>query len=606
MSNYATAPVDASAKHTRMHETLALADQHLGSGRTREALLAYQDVLAHEPRHAHALHSVALAHFRDGERNLARDYLERAIQAAPQRADFWEHRGLLAALAKEHAVAEALYHRAIGLGGGTPSLHRNLADVLKVAGRRAEARTHYEKALEYDPALHHAVRSLAALSLEDERLEEAASYLRRACALGTHSLADGLELLKVLARLGDEEELNAQIAQMRTESSTDAAALEKLARRLNEIHRFVDAYQVALQGLAVDATRGQLHHNASYAANMLGEHAHMRRHASEAARLLPEAEDVQFNLAVTQLRDGDFERGWQHYRWHERLPQNSTLVRPDFPEWSGEPVAGRRFLLIGEQGLGDQLQSLRYIDWLQRQGATVDVWVDKAIGDIAGCARGVHRAWTRLPPGPYDFWCRMFRLPEPMKLTVDMLPLAMPYLSAPHERVARWRERVAGAQRGCVRKRRVGLVWAGNPGYELDRYRSLALQVLQPVLARPGNSWFPLQKGAAQSELEALPAGIDITPLGPEIANFMDTLAIVQSLDLVITVDTSVAHLAGAAGVPVWILLPTCTDWRWMTGRTDSPWYPSARLFRQSVLGRWDDVIEEVGAALDALPAKTA
>jgi Tfp pilus assembly protein PilF len=606
MSNHVTAPVDAPAEHARTNETLALADQHFGAGRMREALLAYQDVLAQEPHHAHALHRVALVHFRDGQRDVARDYMARAIDAAPQRADFCEHGGLLAALANDHAAAEALYCRAIGLGGGTASLHRNLADVLKLAGRRAEARTHYEKALAYDPALHHAVRRLAALSLEDERLEEAAGYLRRARALGTSRLADGLELLKVLSRLGDAGELNAHIAQMRTEFSADAESLEALALRLNEIHRFDDAYQVALRGLAVDATRGRLHHYAGYASNMVGEHARMRRHAVEAARLLPETEDVQFNLAVTQLRDGDFERGWTHYRWHERLPQNSTLVRPDFPEWSGEPLAGRRFLLIGEQGLGDQLQSLRYIDWLQRQGATVDVWVDKAIGEIAACARGVHGAWTRLPPGPYDFWCRMFRLPEHMKLTVDMLPLAMPYLGAPHELVARWRERLVGAQRGCARKRRVGLVWAGNPDYEFDRYRSLALRVLQPLLGRPGISWFTLQKGAAESELDSLRDGIDITVLGPEISNFMDTLAIVQSLDLVITVDTSVAHLAGAAGVPVWILLPTCTDWRWMTSRTDSPWYSSARLFRQSELGRWDDVIEEVGAALDALPLKQA
>ncbi|RAR64026.1 Tfp pilus assembly protein PilF [Paraburkholderia unamae] len=595
---------DTSATHARASEPLALADLHFQAGRTCEALLAYQDVLTREPRHAHALHRVALSYFRDGQRDLARDYLERAINVSPERAELWEHRGLLAALEKAHVVAEALYRRAIALSGGTASEHRNLADVLKLAGRRAEARMHYEKALEFDPTLHDAMRRLAALCLEDERFEEAVVWSRRAYESGASRLADGLDLLKALAGLGHASGLNAQITQMRAAFARDGAALESLALRLNEIHRFDAAYEVALQGLAVDATRGKLHHYASYALNMLGEHARMRHHADEAARLLPDDEPVQFNAAVAMLRDGDFERGWRHYHWHERLACNSTLVRPGFAEWSGEPVSGRRFLLVGEQGLGDQLQSLRYAAWLERQGATVDVWVDKAIADVAARAHGVHRVWTTLPPGAYDFWSRMFRLPEHMKLTLDRLPLAMPYLGAPLDLIERWRARLAGGEPRGARRLRVGLVWAGNPDYEFDRYRSLALRTMQPVLERGGVSWFSLQKGAAQSELEALPAGIDIAPLGREISSFMDTLAIVQSLDLVITVDTSVAHLAGAVGVPVWILLPTCTDWRWMTKRTDSPWYPSARLFRQRELGRWDEVIEEMGAALDALPPK--
>ncbi|MCG5077608.1 hypothetical protein [Paraburkholderia tagetis] len=591
------------------HAALALADHHFDNGRIAEALRAYQDVLATQPCHLHALHRTALAHFRGAERALARDYLERALNVAPQHADLWEQRGLIAALAGEHVAAEAFYHRAIALTGGTASLHRNLGDVLKLAGRRAEACAHYEKALGFDPALHHAVHRLAMFSLEDGRHADAVDYLRRAWTLGAARLADGIELIKALSHLGRTDEADAQIARMRTTFAADPRALDELAFHLNELHRYEKAYAVATQGLAMDAARAGLHHNAAYASNMLGDHTRMRQHSVEAARLMPDDAHLQFNVAVSLLRDGEFQEGWRHYRWHERLPQNSTLVQPGFPEWSGEPVAGRRFLLVGEQGLGDQIQSLRYARWLQRQGATADVWVSEALGDAAACASGVSRVWTELPAGPYDYWCRMFRFPEHMKLTTSMLPLAMPYLSASSEVIGRWRERIAGstsvtrAISANARKRRVALVWAGNPDYEFDRYRSIALRVLHPVLARSDVAWFALQKGAAQRDVEALPPGIDMTLLGPEIASFTDTLAIVQSLDLVITVDTSVAHLAGAADVPVWILLPTCTDWRWMTGRNDTPWYPSARLFRQRELGRWDGVIKEVGEALDALPA---
>ncbi len=171
----------------------------------------------------------------------------------------------------------------------------------------------------------------------------------------------------------------------------------------------------------------------------------------------------------------------------------------------------------------------------------------------------------------------------------------------------RWRQQIDAADATDAtgnadplpaRKKRVGLVWAGNPDYGLDRYRSIALNRWLPILEQSGVRWVSLQIGPAQDEAAALPLDFDVLLPDPQIGNFSDTLAILQSLDLVITVDTSVAHLAGAAGRPVWILLPTCTDWRWMADRDDSPWYPSARLFRQRELGRWDTVLEDVRTAL--------
>ncbi|MDE1181061.1 hypothetical protein [Paraburkholderia sp.] len=399
------------------------------------------------------------------------------------------------------------------------------------------------------------------------------------------------------------------VARIRAVFGHDPAALNALAYALNRYHVFDTAADVALQGIALDRDSAALHHNASYAFNMLGDFANMYRHSVEAAALLPHDANLQFNLAAALLRVGEFERGWAHYRWHERLAANHDLVRPDSPEWHGEAVAGCRFLLIGEQGLGDQLQFLRIADWLHRRGAIVDVWVDAALGDIARRASGVHAAWTGLPPGRYDFWCRMLRAPEHLPLTLDALPIAMPYLSAPSDAVERWRARLDAASAsqslsqsrdGGVRKKRVGIVWGGNPDYELDRYRSIALTRLIPILSNPDVTWFSLQKGQPARDVDALPADIDFHPLGSEIASFTDTLAIVASLDLVITVDTSVAHLAGATGAPVWILLPTCTDWRWMTDRTDSPWYPSTRLFRARRHDDWSPVLDELRDALRA------
>ncbi|MFM0160647.1 tetratricopeptide repeat protein [Paraburkholderia sediminicola] len=580
---------------------VASADTHFVAGRTQEAMLEYERALEQQPQHVHALHRMGLACFRGDQVELSRQYLDEALTVAPERADIWEHRGLLAALQGERVAAEAFYHRALNLAGGTASLHRNLADCLKLSDRLAEAREHYAAALRLDPALHHAVRALARISTELGQIPEAADLWLHAWALDATRISDALELIAAMSKAGRHAQIDSVLAQLRASFASDATALGQLAFALNSVDRFGDAISVAAQGLSIDPQNAGLHHNASYAFNMLGDFSQMRLHTVEAAKLLPDDTHVQFNLAAAQLRFGDFEQGWKQWRWHEQLPENHDLVRPDFPEWHGEPVAEMRFLLIGEQGLGDQLQFLRFAAWLHREGAIVDVWIEGPLGELARDATGVNAAWTTLPPGPYEYWCRMFRMPEYMRLDVPMLPVAMPYLVAGAEKARHWKNRldaIDSVAPNGARKMRIGLVWAGNPAYGLDRYRSISLNALGPVLAQPGVKWFSLQMGRAQDAAAALPAGVDMHMLGPEINSFSDTLAICKALDLVITVDTAVAHLAGASGSPVWVLLPTCTDWRWMADREDSPWYPSARLFRQRELGRWDAVLDDVQTAL--------
>ncbi|CAB3659815.1 hypothetical protein LMG22037_01403 [Paraburkholderia phenoliruptrix] len=553
------------------------------------------------PNDADALHQLGLAYFREGAIDRACEQLDQALHAAPQRADFWEHRGLLAALSGERIAAEAYYYRALSISGGSASLHRNLADCLRLSGRLDEARRHYLNALGFEPALHHAVRALAQIGTEQARHAEAADFWLRAWALDTSNIAEAFALIAALSKAARDAELDALLPALRARCAADAAALQQLAFALNSAHRFADALSVARQGLAVDRQDAWLHHNASFALNMFGEFEDMHMHAAEAARLLPGNALMQFNLAAAQLRAGDFERGWAQYRWHDALPENHDLVRPDYPEWQGERVFGCRFLLIGEQGLGDQIQFLRMAHWLHRRGAQVDVWVEEPLGEVARHAAGVHAAWTTAPPGPYDFWCRMLRMPAQMNLQLSMLPLATAYLHAEPSNVQRWRNRLearGGGPAQYASEKRVGIVWAGNPAYGLDRYRSIPLAQWQGLFDQPGVRWFSLQKGDAQLDAAASFDRIDMECLGSEIHDFADTLAIIQSLDLVITVDTAVAHLAGACGTPVWVLVPTFTDWRWMVARDDSPWYPSMRLFRQRELNQWEPVLADVAKAL--------
>jgi ADP-heptose:LPS heptosyltransferase len=191
-------------------------------------------------------------------------------------------------------------------------------------------------------------------------------------------------------------------------------------------------------------------------------------------------------------------------------------------------------------------------------------------------------------------------MPEHMQLELSMLPIVMPYIAASQDRIGHWRARIdALLQRSAPASNpKIGVVWAGGPGSVLDRFRSIRIEAFIPLFSHPGTTWFSVQKGECERESEALSDTLDVYTLGPAIEDFTDTLAILNCLDLVITVDTSVAHLAGAAGLPVWVLIPAYTEWRWLAGCKDSPWYPSMRLFRQRELGNWTQVIEEVRDAL--------
>ncbi|NPT54037.1 tetratricopeptide repeat protein [Paraburkholderia elongata] len=313
---------------------VARADAHFSARRMTEAMSGYRKVLAVRPRDAHALHRMGLACVHTDEMDRAREYLEQALQIAPERAELWEHAGLLAALKRNHASAEASYRRAISLAGGTASLHRNLADCLRLSGRLDEAMAHYEKSIEIDSGLHHAVRALARICTELGKIDEAAGYWQQAWMLDPASPQDVLDLIAALAKAGDNRELDEAIRQARTRFADNADTLNSLAYVLNTHDRFSEALSVARQGLVIDPQHPFLHHNAASALSITGNVADSRPHSIEAARLLPDNPYLQFHLAGVQLVLGEFEEGWKRYRWFYELPgTENERIRPDFPEW---------------------------------------------------------------------------------------------------------------------------------------------------------------------------------------------------------------------------------------------------------------------------------
>lgn len=316
---------------------------------------------------------------------------------------------------------------------------------------------------------------------------------------------------------------------------------------------------------------------------------------------LPGHLSTRFDLSETLLLLGDFDRGWREYGYRYSLAHTTRIERKvQRPRWDGRPIPGQTLLIHDEQGYGDTFQFMRMVAWAkERSHARVVLEINHEMAGIAGRMLGFDAITLRgdLPP-PFDVHCEMMSLPKVMGLQLSDLPGApMPYLTALPERRDVWRQRLApygGLKVACV--------WAGRPTHMNDANRSMTLATLAP-LAQEGVTFFSIQKGPTEGAALTPPDKMNLISLSSGIADFDDTAAILSEVDLLISIDSSPVHLAGALGCPVWVMLPLLPDWRWLLNRDDSPWYPSARLFRQSEWGRWDQVVARVAAALADLKA---
>jgi hypothetical protein len=301
---------------------------------------------------------------------------------------------------------------------------------------------------------------------------------------------------------------------------------------------------------------------------------------------------------------GRFEQGWPGYEWRWKVEEFGALPPLHQPQWDGSPLEGRTILIRTEQGLGDTLQFIRYIPLVHRRGGRVILLSQPPLTRLQACIPGVERLLAHGDPVPeFDVHVPLLSLPGLLGTRLETVPADVPYLEAEPPLVEAWRHRL-GSYPGF----KVGIVWQGNPKYLQDRARSTCLAQFAPLARVPGVHLFSLQKGPGAEQLTARTEWFPVTDLGSGLADFADTAAVLKHLDLVVSVDTSVAHLAGALGLPVWVALPHAADWRWLMGRDDSPWYPTMRLFRQTGPGQWEDVFRRIAEALGrriAEPAET-
>lgn len=309
--------------------------------------------------------------------------------------------------------------------------------------------------------------------------------------------------------------------------------------------------------------------------------------------------ESRFNLSELLLLQGQFERGWREYRFRYNMGHTSRIERKmQVERWDGRRIAGKTLLIHDEQGFGDTFQFLRMVPWAkEHSGARIILEVNPETVSLAERTTGFDEIIARgtLPPA-FDCHCELMSLPMVMGLKLDDLPGPMPYMTPSPKHLAKWRKRLAKLPRPLV-----AVVWAGRPTHHNDANRSMALDDLAP-LTRTGATLLAIQKGPKAEQAKTPPPGMNIVSLSDEIQDFEDTAAILCIADLLISVDSSPVHLAGALGRPTWVMLPFVPDWRWLLDRTDTPWYPGMRLFRQKAPGDWTDVLDRMGTALSENP----
>ncbi|HKM87990.1 MAG TPA: tetratricopeptide repeat protein [Xanthobacteraceae bacterium] len=357
------------------------------------------------------------------------------------------------------------------------------------------------------------------------------------------------------------------------------------------------AHASFVRAAALKPDEAEAHHNLANALAELHRYDEALTSYRRASAIDPNHAQANFAEAMLLLGQGKLREGFEKYEWRRRL---GTLVPRGFPvpQWNGEDLAGRTVLLHGEQGYGDTIQGLRYVSLVAKRGARVVLEVPQPLMRLAARLPGVTELVANGEALPhFDLFCPLLSLPRAFATTLETIPAEIPYLTAEPDAVARWRETLDG---GVGLK--VGIAWAGSPLHRSDARRSIEIETLLPLRRLKGVRWFSLQVGERAADLARLPPGL-LTDIAPQLTDFAETAGAILNLDLVIAVDTAVAHLAGALAKPAWIVLPFSPDCRWMLKREDSPWYPNARLYRQPSRGDWDSVVKRVRADLAALVA---
>ena len=600
-------------------------------GNTIEAIASYRRAIALDPANIAIQHSLANLLAESGKFEEAASLYQRVLNLEPQLAEAHYNFGNLQKRLGNLPAAIACYRRAIELKADCPEFHFNLAVALHHGGFLRESAESYRQVVALRPDDAEAHYSLGAVLQELDELKLAAACYERALQLKPdyREAYSNLAVACVeLGELGRAAELYAHRLQMEPDNAVVCSNLGVVYKELGNLKAAADLQRRALllnpemaaahnnlgvvlarqgdsagalscyrRAVALKPDYARALCNIGVQLSNCGDLAGAADYYQRALKCYPEFATARFQLGIVHLLQGNFSVGWEEYesRWDTKQLHPAKRKFPQ-PLWQGEPLDGARILLHAEQGLGDTMQFVRYVPLVAARGGQVILEVRAELRRLLEGTAGALEMVTRGQALPDFAWhCPLLSLPRAFQTGLQNVPADVPYLKADPVAADAWAQRLA--HQGL----RIGLVWGGAATHPYEQYRSIPLAQLAPLTQVAGVTFYSLQKGPATRQLKDMRAAVKLIDLDPMQADFTDTAAIIANLDLVISIDTSVAHLAGAMGKPVWVLLHHVPDWRWLLDREDSPWYPTARLFRQSRLGEWQDVVDRLGQELRIL-----
>jgi len=579
--------------HRQFQEAVALHQR----GDLEQARAAYEKVLESTPRHADALHLLGVIAAQTNDLRTAVDLIERAIVIDSHNPAAYCNLGGALHRLRQWDAALTNYDKAIALKTDYADAHFNRGNVLKDLGQLDAALVSYRRAIAARPDFAAAHLSRADLLYQLKRMDEALASYAAALAIRPDFAEAHCNRSNALHELKRLDEALAGYDRAIAIRPEFAAAYSNRGNVLRELDQYDAAIASYDQAIAIDAAFAPAHFNRGVALNQLGRPGEALASYDRAIAIDADFAEAHFNRSLVRLLTADFAGGWIEHEWRWRNKFGSNInERRSFPQplWLGEKsLAGKTILLYSEQGFGDTLQFCRYARPVSQLGAKVILEVPKPLESLLGDLQGISQLITRgEAPPDFDYQCPLMSLPLALNTTLESIPAAGKYLNGDPAKVARWESRL-GERTG----KRIGLMWNGNPIQPNNRNRSLWLADWVPHLPA-GFQYVSLQKELRERDARTLAGNPQILNVAADLQDFSDTAALCECMDLVISVCTSVAHLSAALGKRTWILLAYAADWRWLLDRSDSPWYPTAKLYRQRTRGEWSSVFEQVAADL--------
>jgi len=620
----------------KIKKAFSLANEYYSKGDLRQAASIYNKILKSFPDNVDALHFMGIIYYQLGDHDSAIKYIERelhlnplsaeaynnlglvmrgkgnlndaislfkkAIELKPYFANAYYNLGLTYQDMKEYDKAIYNYERAIKIEPNFVEAYNNLGIVLRKVFRLDESVACFKKALQINPNLANTYNNLGLSYQDKEQYDEALKCYQKALQLNPN-LADAYNNIGNVLRTKEEFEDSLKYYEKALSLNPNLPesyiGIGCYYQQKEDMDKAMIYYKKAL---SIDGDSKDAYFSMGAIYSEKGMNDESIDCYRKAISINPNFVYPHYNISFCLLLKGNFEEGWAEYEWRWKTKEFEALRR-DFgkPRWYGEEIRGKRIFLTCEQGLGDAIQFVRYAKRVKDLGAEVILEVPKVLHRLFMYVEGIDSlviVGSELPN--FDVYCPLLSLPYVFKTNLETIPNEVPYIKVNSETIEMWGEKI---EKGKDRLN-VGIAWTGNPKHKRDKYRSIRLEKFAIFNELKGVRYYSLQVGVGSEQLKEVGSKFEIVDLTGEIKDFFDTAGLIMNLDLVITVDTSVAHLAGALGKQVWVFIPFVPDWRWMLNREDSPWYPTMRLFRQNERNDWDSVIKRVYEELGKLVNK--